>query len=80
METGESTATHPGILLARMGAVGSLAAIRLMEGAARPEPVCRVPMMRVEPEDLARFEGEGGLEAPEPVMPSSGEEVSANKS
>ena len=26
-------------------------------------------MSRVEPEDLARFEGEGGLEAPEPATP-----------
>jgi hypothetical protein len=34
-----------------------------------PHPGHRAAVTRVEPEELARFEGEGGLEAREPFTP-----------
>ena len=70
MKAGESKLAHPQIVLACAGAAGSLATITVAEGAPYSHSGCRAPVTRVEPEDLARFEGEGGLEAPEPAMPS----------
>ena len=37
-------------------------------------------LTHVEPDDLARFEGEGGLGEPEPAAPRRRQEFSANKS
>lgn len=37
------------------------------ESTAQPHPSCPAALVQVAPEDLSRFEGEGGLEAPEPT-------------
>ena len=41
--------------------------------APHPRPGYRAAVTRVEAQDLARFEGEGGREAPEPARPYSEE-------
>ena len=64
MQAGASTVTHT---QTSAGAVGSVTAICLTEGAPPPHPARRAALTHVEPEDLASFEGEGGLEAPEPA-------------
>jgi hypothetical protein len=70
MKVGASTLTHTQTLFAY---VGSVTPICMTDGAPHPHPGYRAALTRVEPEDLARFEGEGGLAAPEPVMPLSPE-------
>ena len=70
METGASTLTHTQMLLDYAGAVGGVAAICLTDWEPHPHPRSSAALTRVESEDLARFEGEGGLEAPEPVRPA----------
>ena len=69
MEAGASSLPHPQALLAEAGGVGSLTAIRVIEGVPHLHPECRAAVTRVESDDLARFEGEGGLEGPEPGGP-----------
>jgi hypothetical protein len=69
MEASASTLAHTHVLLAYADAVGSVAAKCVIERAPHPHPGCRAAVTRVEPQDLARFEGEGGREAPELAKP-----------
>lgn len=69
MEAGTSAVTQTQVPVAYAGAVGRLPAICLTERAPHPQPGYRPAVARVEAEDLARFEGEGGPEAPEPAAP-----------
>ena len=48
-------------------AIGSGTEPSAYERVPRLHPGAGAAVTRVEPEDLARFEGEGGLEAPEPA-------------
>ena len=69
MKAGVSTRTHTQVLLAHAGTIGSVTTRRASEPAAQSRPEYRTALTRVEPEDLARFEGEGGLGEPEPAEP-----------
>jgi hypothetical protein len=62
------------MLLADDEVVERLTGTRVTAGASHTHPGYRGAVTRVEPEDLARFEGEGGREAPEPAAP-----IPANK-
>jgi hypothetical protein len=62
MEAGASTLAHTQLLLDLAGAVGMAKAVCVTERS--PQPEYSAALTRVEPEDLTRFEGEGGLEAP----------------
>jgi hypothetical protein len=53
------------VLLDYVGLVGSVTETNVNERSPRLRPGCRVALTIMELEDLARFEGEGGLEAPE---------------
>ena len=64
-----STLTLKQMLLDYAGAIGSVTAICPSEGAPHPHPGHGAVLTRVDLEALARFEGEGGLEASEPVTP-----------
>ena len=57
------------MLLIDVGAIGSGTEPSVHERAPRLDPGQGVAVTRVEPEDLARFEGEGGPAVPEPVAP-----------
>jgi hypothetical protein len=57
------------MLLIDVGAIGSGPEPSVLERGPRLHPGQGVAVRRVEPEDLARFEGEGGREAPEPARP-----------
>ena len=67
MEAGISTLTHTQLLFAYAGAVGGVTPMCVTDAALYPHPGGRAAVTRVESEELARFEGEGGLEAPEPA-------------
>ena len=60
MEAGASTPIHTQMLLDYTGAVGTVTAICLDERAPNPHPEYNAALNPVEPEDLTRFEGEGG--------------------
>ena len=64
------------MLLIDVGAIGSGTEPSVHERAPRLHPGQGAAVTRVEPDDLARFEGEGGREAPEPAAPQP-EEPSA---
>jgi hypothetical protein len=80
MKAVASTVTRTQVPVAYAGAVRSLTAICATERAPHPHPGYRPAVTRVEPEDLTRFEGEGGPEAPEPDAPLHPQECSANES
>ena len=65
MAAGASTQTHTQMLLDYPGAIGSVTATCVAEYAPRPHPGYNAALTQVEPEDLARFENEGGPEAPD---------------
>ena len=69
MLSGASTGPHTQMLFAPAGVAAGVAAICVTDAGPCPHPGYRAAVTRVEPEDLARFEGEGGLAAPEPAMP-----------
>ena len=52
---------------------GSLPGGSVHERAPRLHPGRGAAVTRIEPDDLARFEGEGGREAPEPAAPQPDE-------
>ncbi len=56
---------HTQALLPYAAAVGSVAATCVIERAPHPHSGYRAAVTRVEPQDLAKFEGEGGREARE---------------
>jgi hypothetical protein len=66
MEAGASQLTAPQVL-DYAGAIGGVAEICLTEWAPHPQPGYSAGLTRAEL--LARFEGEAGLQAPEPVTP-----------
>lgn len=61
-----STLTHTQLPLDYTPGVGRVATSGAAERAAHLRSGDGPALTRVDPEDLARFEGEGGLEAPEP--------------
>jgi len=73
MEAGASTSSHTQMLFAYAGAVGGFAPICVTDAALYPHPGHGAAGTRIEPEELARFEGEGGLEAPETATPDAQE-------
>jgi hypothetical protein len=64
MEAGAATQTHTQMLLDYAEACGREPAICLAERTPQTGLEYNGWLTRVEPEDLTRFEGEGGLEAP----------------
>ena len=56
-------------LLNDVKAIGCGTELSVPARAPHPHSGCRAAVTRVEPEDLASFEGEGGGEAPEPARP-----------
>ena len=69
MEAGVSIRAHTQVVRVHAGTGGSVTTRRASEPAAHTPPEYRAALTRVEPEDLARFEGEGGLGEPEPAVP-----------
>ena len=67
------------ISLIEVGTIDRGAEPSIHDHSSRLHPGQGAPVTRVEPEDLARFEGEGGLEAPEPAA-AHPEEWNANES
>jgi hypothetical protein len=58
---------HTQVIVAYPAAVESIRVISSIERAPHPHARNGPAAVRVEPEELARFEGEGGLEAPGPA-------------
>ena len=61
--------TYMPMLPISVPAIGSGTEPSVHERASRLHPGHGAAVSRVEPEDLARFEGEGGLGTPEPAAP-----------